>query len=325
MHTDMRPMMEAELIPFLGDSEAIPTSIDELVSSLRPRMQTYVDFFAQNPVREGIERSDVLIRSSVTSGLTATGEYDVPVCVHRQIERDEAPVAAYIWLHGGGYIAGSPYQDVVGSDQVANDTSCVVFGVNYRKAPEDPYPAALNDAFGVLEYIIEHALELGIDPTRIAVGGASAGAGLAAALSLLARDRGISLSYQHLLYPMIDDRQRTPSSQWTVPVWSHETNTLGWKAYLGELYGTKDVSPYAAPARSIDLRGLPPTYMHVGMLDGFLHENLQYTADLCAAGVPTEFHVYPGGPHAFDMVGSAVDVSKRANDAARASLIRALK
>jgi triacylglycerol lipase len=148
---------------------------------------------------------------------------------------------------------------------------------------------------------------LGIDPFRIGVYGASAGGGLAAALALLARDRDdIDIAFQLLQYPMIDDRQATPSSQINdLRLWSRRSNEFGWRAYLGNLYGTDDIPSYAAPARAEDLANLPPTYICVGALDGFRDEDIVYAQRLLQAGVPTELHVLPGAPHGFDSIGDS--------------------
>ena len=136
-------------------------------------------------------------------------------------------------------------------------------------------------------------------PGHIGIAGASAGGGLAAALALLARDRGeVPLRFQLLDCPMLDDRQITPSSRLDgLHIWSRDSNTFGWRSYLGDLYGTADVPPYAAPGRATDLRGLPPAYVCVGAVDGFRDEDIDYAMRLNQAGVPTELHVYPGVPH----------------------------
>src|SRR5262249_8457952 len=122
------------------------------------------------------------------------------------------------------------------------------------------------------------------------------------------------VAFQLLIYPMLDDRQATPSSGWEVPVWAPATNTLGWTAYLGPLYGSDDVPPYAAPARATSLEGLPPTLIAVGTLDGFCHEAIAYAQRLNHAGVPVELHVYPGGPHGFDSMAPDTTLGRRARE-----------
>jgi triacylglycerol lipase len=171
-----------------------------------------------------------------------------------------------------------------------------------------------------LSHVIARAPELGVDPSRVAIGGASAGGGLAAALALLARDRGVPLVHQHLIYPMIDDRMTTASSGWGVPVWSPAMNAIGWHAYLGKLAGSDAIPIYAAAARAEDLGGLPPAYVHVGTLDGFLHEDIDYASRLLAARVPTELHVFPVAPHGFDTLAPNSTLGRRARELSTTAL-----
>ena len=178
--------------------------------------------------------------------------------------------------------------------------------------PETPYPGPLDDCYLGLQWVYEHAGELGIDPTHIGLCGTSAGGGLAAALALLARDRGeIPLRFQLLDCPMLDDRQITASSRLDgMHIWSRGSNTFGWRSYLGDLYGKPDVPAYAAPARATDLSGLPPAYVCVGAVDGFRDEDIEYAMRCNQAGVPTELHVHPGAPHGV-MLFPDVPVAKR--------------
>jgi acetyl esterase/lipase len=148
----------------------------------------------------------------------------------------------------------------------------------------------------------------------VGIGGQGAGAGLAAGLALLARDRGeIPLTFQLLIYPMIDDRAITPSSAWIDPVWPPAANHFGWASYLGALHGTDDVPYHAAPARAVDLSGLPRTFVAVGALDIFSDEDIEYAKRLRHAGVPTDLHVYAGAPHGFEGIATLTAVAKRAN------------
>jgi len=172
----------------------------------------------------------------------------------------------------------------------------------------------VEDCYAGLKWLFAHADELGVDPSRIAIGGASGGGGLAAGLALLARDRAeVRVAFQLLIYPMIDDRNVTPASYAiTDPrMWHRESNRLGWKAYLGREGGGADVSPYAAAARATDLTNLPPAYIPVGALDLFVDENIEYAQRLVQAGVPTELHVYPGAFHGFDLFAPSARVSKQ--------------
>jgi acetyl esterase/lipase len=176
--------------------------------------------------------------------------------------------------------------------------------VEYRLAPEHPHPAPVEDCYAGLKWMVEHAVEIGVDPSRIALAGPSAGGGLAAATALVARDRGgPPLACQILIYPMLDDRNITPSSREFagIPGWSREANISGWTALLGDKTGTEDVSPYAAPARASDLSNLPPTLIQVGELEVFRDECVDYALRLMQAGVSTELHVYPGAYHGWEI------------------------
>jgi acetyl esterase/lipase len=236
-----------------------------------------------------------------------------------------AAAAGIVWLHGGGLVLASYDADAAFLDRLVAATGCVAVSVDYRLAPETPYPGAIDDAFGGLAFLHESADELGVDAARLVVGGFSAGGGLAAACALRARDEGIRLVHQHLIYAMLDDRQSTPSSRWDMLAgWPRELNTFAWRCYLGELYGTDDVPAYAAPARADDLVGLAPAYIHVGGLDGFVHENLDYASRLIDAGVPTELHVFPGAPHGFDFFAPEAALSINANAVSEAALSRVL-
>ena len=236
----------------------------------------------------------------------------VSVRVHRE-KSTTGRLPCIYWMHGGGLILGRNVGDDPRFDRWCPRLSCVGASVEYALAPESKYPGPLEDCYAGLKWLHAHAHELGIDTTRIGIGGASAGAGLAASLALLARDRGeIPIAFQALIYPMIDDRQITVSSQWNDPVWPPNANRYGWDSYLGALHGD-DVPYYAAAARATDLRGLPPTYISVGALDVFADEDIDYANRLRHAGVPVELHVYPGAPHGFDGLTPGTVIAKRAN------------
>jgi len=234
---------------------------------------------------------------------------------------------AVLHIHGGGYVVGAPEFAESANTQLAADLGCVVASVDYRLAPEHPYPAALQDCHAALRWLHEQSDALGVDPRRVAVKGESAGGGLAAALALYARDQGgPSLCFQHLTYPMLDDRTGLgpdPHPYAGDFVWTPERNRLGWEALLGQPPGASDVPGWAAPARATDLRGMPPTFICVGALDLFLEENLEFGRRLTRAGVPLELHVYPGAFHGF---GAAVQarVSRAAARDSREALRRAL-
>jgi acetyl esterase/lipase len=222
----------------------------------------------------------------------------VVVRVHTP-ERLQAPAACLYSIHGGGYVIGSYVMDDVVFDRYCNDFGCIGVSVEYRLAPDTPYPGPLDDCDAGLAWTFAHAAELGVDPTRIGIMGISAGGGLAAALALLVRDRGeLPLAFQLLQCPMIDDRQVSESSRYDdLLIWSRESNTFGWRSYLGDLYGTDDVPAYAAAARADDLANLPPTMVITGGADGFRDENIEYARRLGHAGVPTDLTVIAGAPH----------------------------
>jgi acetyl esterase/lipase len=262
-----------------------------------------------------------VVRDELVIDGDGDGRPPVHVRVYRHRDRAASNVPALLWMHGGGYIFGSYDMDAPRLDRLVATTGCVAVSVEYRLAPEHPYPAAHHDCRAALLHVVDHADALGIDARRIAVGGVSAGGGLAAALALFARDAGVALVHQHLIYPMIDDSLTTPSSAWdTVPIWRPALNRFAWQCYLGD--GDGDMT-YAAAARADDVAGVAPAYIHVGSADGFLHEDVHYAARLLAAGVPTELHVFPGAPHGFDGLAPDATISRTAGALADLALRRA--
>ncbi len=223
------------------------------------------------------------------------------------------PLPALLWIHGGGMIIGSPEQDDRTSIAFARELGIVVAAVRYRLAPDHRAPAAVEDTYAGLRGLVANAAALGVDTDRIAIGGASAGGGLAAALALLAHDRGeIRPAFQLLVYPMLDDRTVTRADLDTrdVRVWTPKSNRYGWASYLGVEPGSAGVSPYAAPARREDLGGLPPAWIGVGSLDLFHDEDVEYARRLVDAGVPCELSIVPGAFHGFDSIVAGADVSR---------------
>jgi acetyl esterase/lipase len=236
----------------------------------------------------------------------------VSVRVHRS-KRAKGQLPCIYWMHGGGLVLGRNLGDDPRFDRWCGQIDCVGVSVEYGLAPENKYPGPLEDCYAGLKWVHDHAEQLGVDPKRIGIGGASAGAGLAAGLGLLARDRGeLAVAFQLLIYPMIDDRQATISSHWNDPVWPPNANRYGWDSYLGGLTGDQ-VPAYAASARATDLRGLPPTYLSVGALDGFSDEDIDYGNRLRHAGVSVQLHVYAGAPHGFDTLAPSTALAQRAN------------
>ncbi len=236
--------------------------------------------------------------------------------IYEPVEKKDNLAGIY-WIHGGGFLFGVPEQDEAQSIRFAKEVGAVVVAVDYRLAPEHPYPAALNDCYAGLLWFANNADALGVDKNKIAVAGASAGGGLCAAVTLLARDKGEpKLAFQMPLYPMIDDRFLTPASHEKIDlrVWNNTANRYAWNAYIGDLAGTDKVTEYISPARAKDLSGLPPAYSCVGNLDPFRDDTINYMARLAQAGVPTELHVYPSAYHAFEVIAPTTAYSKSVVD-----------
>jgi len=224
-----------------------------------------------------------------------------------------APRGGLLWLHGGGYIVGVERDDAR-CIEFAEVVGCAVVSVGYRLAPESTYKESVADSFAALNWMVDNASALGIDASRIAIGGGSAGGGLSAGLAHYNRDnKGPDLAFQLLIYPMIDDSHDTPSGhEVTHPtIWNRDVSFKAWKMYLGDEYGTENVSPYAAAARATDLSGLPPALVTVGTEDLFRDENINYAQRLMAAGVPADLQVYAGVYHGAEMLVPAASVSKR--------------
>jgi acetyl esterase/lipase len=243
-----------------------------------------------------------------------TSAPDVPVRIYSPAHRTEL-LPGLLYIHGGGFTLGNLDTEHTACLHIVEKVNCVVVSVDYRLAPEHPFPAALEDCYTALQWMATHAESLGIDPSRIGVRGASAGGGLCAAVALMARDRKeVKLIFQMPLCGCLDDRHITPSSHQMAAdemMWGRSASLKGWAAYLGaNLQG--DVSPYAAPARAEDLSGLPPAYLMVGELDLMRDENIEYAMRLMQAGVPTELHVYPGAFHGFEGLVPNAAVSVRA-------------
>lgn len=226
----------------------------------------------------------------------------------------DRPLPGVLFLHGGGYAIGCPELFGPTYQMLMRTRPCVIVAPDYRKSFDEPYPAAVNDCYATLLWMKHNAAALGIRDDQLIVIGQSAGGGLTAALSLMARDRGdVRIAFQLPLYPMIDDRMTTESVRDNdAPLWSAAHNRVAWELYLGALAGG-DVPKYAAPARETDYTGLPPTTTFVGELDPFRDETLQYVEHLRAAGVQAECRVFPGCYHGFDAVRPGARVSRAAN------------
>jgi acetyl esterase/lipase len=297
------PHYDPEIAALLADMPFTLGSLDEkILPTLRAQPLSSLEPL---PLSDDVLREDHVIPGP-------PGAPNLTVRVHSPIGL-AGPAPCLYSIHGGGYILGTRDMDDMRFDRWCPKFGLVGVSVEYRLAPETPYPGPLEDCYTGLQWVYDNSEKLGVDPGRIGIGGASAGGGLAAALALLCRDRGqLMPAFQMLIYPMLDDRRATTSSQWEVPIWKPDHNEFGWRAYLGPLYGSDDVPYLAAPARATDLSGLPPTLIYVGTLDGFCDEDVIYAMGLYHAGVRTELHVYPGAPHGFDGFAATADVSKRA-------------
>jgi acetyl esterase/lipase len=293
---ELAPTIEG-LPPIQLDAAALP--------ALRERQRLVA---AAVPLSDAVVRADHSVDADVA----------LAVRVHRPAGVDR-PLPGVVSLHGGGLVVGTHLTDDALFDRWCPALGVVGVSVDYRLAPEHPYPAALDDAAAALAWTHANAAALGVDRACIGVRGVSAGGGIAAALALLARDRrGPAVAFQLLDAPMLDDRQQTPSSrQDGLPVWTREANAFGWRSYLGDLYGTEAVPPTAAAARADDLSGLPPAFVSVGSVDGFRDEAIDYAARLNQAGVPCELHVYQGAPHGYHLAGDTALLRRAREDMVR--------
>ncbi len=275
------------------DAPALHPDLDPELAALVPDLTPeIVATFRRTGLSGASELSDRVERTEHV----VSEEPRVVVRVHRPVDVDGA-LPALVSIHGGGYVMGSYDMDDAMFDSLCPDLGIVGVSVEYRLAPEHPYPAAIDDCEAALRWTFDQAGELGIDPDRVGITGVSAGGGLCAALGLRARDASLPVRFQLLDCPMIDDRMTSASSQLEgLAIWSRPSNQFGWASYLGELTGG-DVPADAAPARADDLTGLPPSYVCVGGADGFRDEDITFAQRLMAAGVDTELHVYPGVPH----------------------------
>lgn len=234
---------------------------------------------------------------------------------------------ALLYVHGGGYIAGSAASETRKLQQMARDLDCVVVAVEYRLAPETPFPGPLEDCYTALKWLHGNAASLGVDPARIAIMGESAGGGLAAMLAIAARDRKeVPVIFQLLVYPMLDDR--TGSTRPVAPpigylTWDSNANRFGWSSFLGKPAGSAKVPAGSVPARVENLAGLPRTFIGVGSIDLFVSENVEYARRLVEQGVPTELLMVPGAFHGFQGAAPKANISLQFNAAIKNALVGA--
>jgi acetyl esterase/lipase len=304
-----RHLVDPELLDFL---DAFPSL--ELKTESLPQVRDFVKEISGliNPEPFGVVRVEVhLPRSGVR-------------CLIYRPQHTAHMRGALIYLHGGGYVLGSVEESDLQNLETVKALGIVIIAVDYRLAPEHPYPAALNDSYDALTWAFQNADALGIDSNRIGVSGDSAGGGLAATLALKTRDEGIyHLKFQHLVYPMLDDRTgKTMSDAFHnlgEYIWTASNNQFGWSAYLGG----QNPLHCIIPSRANDLSALPPTWIAVGSLDLFLNENIDYARKLMASDVSAELQIYPGGFHAFPLVDGS-QLAKRFWRDYRESLARGL-
>ena len=296
--------------------------------SFHPDLRRVATFLPREPVRSRslplLRCVDAAMRRRKGSGITTESLGEVTCRIHHPPSTESGPFPALLWMHGGGFVMGTAAQDDEVCGFLAASLGIVVAAVDYRLAPEHPFPTPLDDCHDALVWL---ATRDDVDERRVAVAGASAGGGLAAALALLARDRDeVRAAFQLLAYPMLDDRTTVRDlDDRRVRMWNNRSNRFGWSSYLGAPPGAPNVSGLASPARHDDLSGLPPAWIGVGTLDLFLHEDTEYAARLRDAGVNCTLDVVEGAFHAFDSIRPKADVTARFRAAQRHALAGALR
>ena len=311
--------IDPELVPVVGDLRKIEYTLRNLEQIRQNSIEMVDEMFGQIPPVGGVLTEERRIQGP-------DEDRELPVRVYRPAER-AGDLPGLFWIHGGGYIAGRAEADDRRCQQWVKSMNCVAVSVDYRLAPEHPFPAPVEDCYTALKWMFDKRGDLGVDGSRIVIGGISAGGGLAAGLALLARDRAeVRVSFQLLLCPMIDNRNVEPASDHLpdAVLWTRQNNRFGWDCYLDGNPGSGEVSPYAAAARANDLSDLPPAYIHVGDADLFAEENIDYARRLTKAGVPVELHVFPGGFHGFEVFAAETRMARQCLDATDKALKRAL-
>ncbi|KAL4866594.1 hypothetical protein BDV12DRAFT_187344 [Aspergillus spectabilis] len=301
------PEFEAAAGPTLAQYAASGSPPLHDIQARRHRFQRALKKDANYQVPEGLER--IVHRAPASDGHLVEIYH-----VRRQRDSTSGPRPAILHIHGGGYFSFSAAQSVQTMADYVSRSGVQMLSVEYRLAPEHPFPTPLEDSWTALVWVVSNAERLNIDTERIGVMGESAGGGLAANLALLARDRALSppLAKQILIYPMLDDRTTTDSTN-GLAFFDVSDCITGWAAYLGkDVIGTDLVPKYAAAARNRDVDGLPELYLDCPQLDILLAENIHYLAQFVAAKIPTEFHMYPGLPHGFTSLAPGTSFSQRA-------------
>lgn len=293
---DIEKLVNRDLLPALN----IPDEIGQLLRGNPIAAREQFNAFMQ-----GLPPSEIVVSERVID----SPDGDVTIVLYEPPHTNQR--SAVLWAHGGGYLVGSARQNAL-CLAIAEYVGCTVVAVEYRLAPEHPFPAGMEDCYTALRWLFENADTVNVDATRIAIGGDSAGGGVAAGLALMNRDRhALPIVLQLLLYPMISDTHDTPSGHAVThpKVWNRDISLFAWDLYLKDQ--GNNVSPYAAAYRATDVSNLPPTYICVGMLDLFRDENIEYAQRLMAANVPTELVVYPAMIHGGDVLVPDAPISQR--------------
>ncbi|MDP9140471.1 MAG: alpha/beta hydrolase, partial [Pseudomonadota bacterium] len=313
--TNIEPLLDPELAQALASLPFPPPGGLEIASRRSLARQFSAAYRDAAPALADLRIEDVEIPSSGSR----------PAVSIRII----APLAGrsdvvLLWMHGGGFSSGHHQDEDIVTAPWVRATGCTVVSVGYRLAPEHPHPAASDDCYAVLEWLASSTAPLGFVPARIAIGGISAGAALAAATALRARDAGgPSICFQLLLVPCTDNRSVTASMMTLNDTrqWHREANIKAWNIYAG---GDGEVSPYAAPARATDLGGLPPAYIEIAGADPLRDEGIEYGLRMMQAGVSVELHVFPGALHASTYLQPLAGISVRAREETLAALRRVI-
>jgi acetyl esterase len=292
--------IDPELLPWLDMLPQVTLSDYEALVAARDQQSELARLASAYEPTHPID-----IRDEAVPG--PSGAPDVRVRVYRRADRP-GPVPGLVYIHGGGFLLGNVEMFEPHTLRLVDELDIVIVSVDYRLAPEHPFPAPVEDCYAALQWTAKNADELGIDPARLGVGGESAGGGLTAGTVLMARDRGgPELCFQLLGIPELDDRLDTQSMRDYVdtPLWNRPNAIYSWTAYLGGEPGGEDISPYAAPARATDLSGLPPAFVTTCQYDPLRDEGIEYARRLAHAGVPTELHQYPATFHGSSLIESA--------------------
>jgi acetyl esterase/lipase len=305
---------DPELAPFV---ELLPQSDFSDIHASRANLAALIA-----PLNAGVDTTGVTVDDRSIPG--PEGAPQVPVRVYAPADAGAGARPALLDIHGGGFCSGSIDMEHAIAVRIASDLGAVVVVVDYRLAPEHPFPAGVDDCYAALQWMHHEADALGIDTARVAVGGQSAGGGLSAAVALMARDRGgPPICFQFLGIPELDHRLDTPSMRAFVdtPMWNHPNAIISWRNYLGENPG--NVSPYASPSVADDLSGLPPAYVTAMEFDPLRDEDVVYALRMMQAGVSVELHVFPGTFHGSAVMPTAA-VSRRAGTELLVALRRGL-